>query len=243
MKNLLTGIITLAFFAPLRAEAYTLPDHLLPPQSIFQQPTWRSIYHEAVREVFNLSGRQDFAARVLVDPSFANQYLISIVDRDDRSFVTVVETNAIIWTVIDEPMSKAGLWDINKSNRTTRLSDVYADVLERVEGISTSECEYEIMRAERDKVVELWKQMLFKTKYGEVRFPRVDGTAFLFAYRDFEGGQLLEGWHLGPASETSAGQLSEIAMMMGEVCDGDDQEGWTNTMRKVNDLLDHLNSN
>jgi hypothetical protein len=198
----LFGGLLLAACLPAQAQA---DDHLVPPQSIFSNPT-SADYKALVRRKLTGEGTHRFSvAQMIVLPSFQPEYSLSVEQTSWQVYVlTYRQAQTSIYSATQTKIADNAR-QLAKTGAVPSLSQPWsaADSV----GVSTSRVT--LMPTLGQALIDLFNVALAQTRYPTHRYMRGDGTSFTFlTFQPGVGYRTGETW--SPAPLTDMSRLVEV---------------------------------
>lgn len=246
-------ILIVAWFLLMLAPAQARDDeHLVPESSIFSEYIYSSRgnysldeYYYDVLRVLNVAFEHETFARVIVLPSFSNEYAIALSRKNGKYEVLYAISDLNLWSV-NMVKSSEEYSTLSLSNGWTKdIVEKYREKLPlHVADIDAKVCRKELPPSLGDRLHALWADMLFRTRYRDQRpilpgdhvRPRLglDGTTFHFSFGN--GSAKLAGETWSPKPDSNTGRFVEIAEQLKISCLEDKEEHFDQLERMVEKL-------
>ena len=230
--------ICLSIFCFLNSSSLASDDsHLLPEDSIYSEfyPLSENDdlverYEENVLKVFADVFDQDVFGRVIVYPSFQNEYAVALKHNESKYSLLVLDPTIHIWRFSLVEMYEAGevkiLGDDDGSQLAEELKELKQGLPEAPTDIPVETCEREISADLGEKLFFLWGDMLFRTRYPDKRPLRLerddtiivgaDGTTYHFSFE--YNYKRLAGQIWSPDADSVTGRFVTIARTLADAC-------------------------
>lgn len=257
VKNVIVGLGTLGVFY---ASSIANDDkHLLPEDSLYSAFNYKiersdllEQYDENVLWVFQEAFADDVFGRVIVHPSFQNEYAVAVKRNEDKFSVLVLEPTVHIWRYSLIEMYESGrvriLDDEDGSKLKKDLEELREGLPESLTEVPVESCEYELSANLGEHLFELWGEMLFRTRYPDKRPVTLDGESgsrigfdgvtyhFSFEYdHDRLAGKI---W--SPDSKSETGKFVEITNLLSGACQNKDSSLVDKAQNETEKLLARL---
>ncbi len=162
-RLILTSVLTFAVIAQAEDKAYVLkgPDHLVPVNPY--PGGWHVRYTDLLRSRLKLDS--PFLAKMVVKPSFSGEYAVRLLESKDKNpldtsnqfFLTYSAASKNIWYSMPENNDKKQQQKVSVATTTVEIPEALAV-----------------------RIQQLWKRMLFQTRYFETNAAIADGVTYEF---------------------------------------------------------------
>jgi len=238
-------------------------EHLLPEDSVYTDVSLRVVdpfydfdkdYEENVVQVLFDAFNHTVVARVVVYPSFQPEYVVGLVLNDKKYGLLHLEPSVQLYSFEALEIIKAGgykpLDDPDGSKHAASIRELQDQLPASRDDVVIERCEREISETMGAKLYNLWSEMLFRTRYPDLRpaDPEskaqminlgIDGVRYHFSFD--HPGIVLAGNIWSPRPESNTGQFVSITNLMKEACHAEDNEKiLTEIERRVDDLMTTL---
>jgi hypothetical protein len=255
-------LITLLFVQSATARP-RYDEHLLPEDSVYTDVGLRGVdpyydfykdYEENVVRVLFDAFDDTVVARVVVYPSFQPEYVVGLVLNDKKYELLHLEPSVQLYQFEGLEVMKAcgykPMDDPDGSKHAASIREVEDHLPPSREDVAVERCERNISEAIGAKLYNLWGEMLFRTRYPDLRpvDPNskarminlgIDGTRYHFSFE--YPGIVLAGNIWSPRPESNTGQFVSITSLMKEACHATDNDKiLTEIERRVDDLMTTL---
>jgi len=210
-------------------------EHLIPEDSIFSEKYYQDVeyifddYYKNVLNAFDEAFKHDTFGRVIVFPSFQNEYAISLTRNENAYEVLYLEAEQQIWGFETLKSLKNGEVTIvgdDGSQIQNEIDELENRLPSTPEGIKIIECKLKIPQKTGDRLYLLWAEMLFRTRYPDRRpvtiggddeiIVRADGTTYHFSF-DYELPRLT-GKIWSPQKDSVTGKFVEVTHLLKKSC-------------------------
>ncbi len=239
-------LLTALLFLQGAAERPRYDAHLLPEDSVYTDIGLRTAdpyysldadYEENVVRVLFDAFHEPVVARVVVYPSFEPEYVVGLVLNGGKYGLLHLEPDIQLYQFEALEIMKAGGFKPNKdpdgSKHAASIRELEDDLPPSRDDVAVKRCEREISEKIGAKLYALWGEMLFRTRYPDLRpaDPNstarminigIDGVRYHFSL-DYPG-LFLAGNIWSPSPESNTGQFVAIAELMKEACRAEDSE-------------------
>lgn len=244
-------------------------EHLLPEDSVFTDRDFRLSafggpfsldfahymhYEENVARVLHEAFRYEIVARVVAYPSFEPEFAIALELQDGKYKILFFEPSIQLrhfdeLEIIKLKMKEKPDSDFRKDELETYLNyleDKNIELPSTREEVDVRECDILISKELGDKLYSLWSQMLFRTRYPDLRPAKpdnkpalldlaIDGTSYHFSF-EYPGFTLAGKIH-SPREESNTGKFVTITEIMKSACLEPDNKAILKSMERRVDAL------
>ncbi|WDI32126.1 hypothetical protein PUV54_02835 [Hyphococcus flavus] len=217
-------------------------EHLLPEESIFTDRDFRLSafggpfsldfehymhYEEHVARVLHDAFRFEIVARVLAYPSFKSEFAIALELKDEKYRILLFEPSVQLrhFDELEIMQEKAETEELASYQKY--LDDQNIELPETREQVEISQCEISISNELGAKLYSLWSEMLFRTRYPDLRPASpdaepalldlaIDGTSYHFSF-EYPGFTLAGRIH-SPREDSTTGRFVDITETMKSAC-------------------------
>lgn len=261
-------LIAVLFVQSAAARPY-FDEHLLPEDSVFTDIDFRlSVfdgpfsldfehymrYEENVARVLRDAFRFEVVARVIAYPSFEPEFSIALELKEGKYRILYLAPAVQLLhfeeleIMKEKPNSDFQREELDRYLRY--LDDLKIKLPKTREEVEVSKCDISISNELGVKLYSLWSEMLFRTRYPDLRPAKpdakaapldlaVDGTSYHFSF-EYPGFTLAGKIH-SPRAESNTGKLVAIAELMKEACQAEDnKEILANLEHRVDTLTEQL---
>ena len=208
-----SSLIALALVV-LAARAALSQDHLIPDVGVLVDP---DVYHQKIRHVFGQAFDKDVTLRVVVLPSFKNEYAVGVRIKDEAAEVFLLEPSSSIWDTELVRLSKAGhirTFSLKGGKEIPLDDDEDFKELKR-----KTPADYRTIKANRkarpiprdlaDRLQKLWGDMLLGVKHPAEPINGDDGVTYHFSAWLLGRGDL-SGQVWSPDEDSKTGRLTAL---------------------------------
>lgn len=262
MKKLLALLFLLAPMAVLAAD----DDHLVPEDSVFSRgmppPPYFSFddgtgydshdYYKSVLSVLNAAYERDIVARLIVIPSFQNEYAIALSREDDAWKIIYLRPEIHIWKFKSLEQFKSDAVRARSLDGESRnaeiIEELEAELPETIEDVAVETCALEIDDALGRALYTLWSEMLFRTRHVDRRpvtpegdeTVRIGADGITYHYSFDYGIGALAGKVWSPDEKSITGKFVAIGKMMRDACESQNTGLFAEMRYDVEQLLAEL---
>jgi hypothetical protein len=215
------GMLALALVATA-ASALRAQKHLVPDTNVFTDP---DEYKLKMRHIFAQAFDTGVTVRVLVTPSFSNEYVAGLFETDKAVEVFVLEPSSRIWDTELIKMYESGEMSLFKDRKAIPLEkNVSYKKLKK-----TTPADYRTIKAKRQarplfrevaaEIKSLWKAMLLSVRHPAEPEDGVDGTTYDFSAWIAGWGDL-SGHIWSPEPQSKTGRLTRLADTLADYARG-----------------------
>ena len=237
MRSKLFAIFAAVLFAgPVLAQPQTLPrpeDHLEPSHSVLGGG-FKTSYEFMLRDVLHAAYEPDVQLRMVGQPSFIPEFAVGLrggktIGKGD--FKSVVggapyrifglTPAASVWIYESIASMKRGAASAtDEKSRALTLKSVeklQASVPADIRDVKVARCEMDISDVLGDRITQVWRKMLMRTRYSQQNLNGTDGAFYDFSMFSRGLGDL-SGHVWLPDRNSSTGTLVALANAMYRVC-------------------------
>jgi hypothetical protein len=172
-------------------------DHLEPPISAFTYVPIVTDYRADIVKIFKKAYDPSVRIKAFVLPSFSQEYVIGIRERENKYYAFKLSVKEQYWTIYHEIY-------INKTKDITAKGKV-----------ELSECEATISKRAYEILNQAWHKMILKTQYYNDTHRRgLDGTSYYFI-----SSPMLIGYTWSPEPITQTGYLVNLSELLGQLAE------------------------
>jgi len=165
-------------------KGYSQEDHLLPMEGIFGIFNFQVEYYSEVRKIL-FEGLEEMPSfRIIVLPSFSEEYLITTKEKDGKFSLLLRKPNKNIWYSMQEGKTK-------------------------LKSIEIEDFEIQIDSLSKDIFFNAFDCALTETKYADHHLLGLDGTTYIFQTVKYGRGKRT-GHTWSPPSKSKMGKLVEV---------------------------------
>ncbi len=246
----------LALLLPLTASA--TDEHLVPEDSVFSEGAYEDYdldrYYHSVMSVLKDAYAQETFARVIVLPSFWNEYAIAVSRKGGQYKIIHLTTDTSLYGFDALKDYKDGKVQITDGEGNSILDEEIAELEAKlpasIDDVVVEKCEIEIDEGLGDVLHTLWSEMLFRTRYADQRPVSTDGDDTILIRADginyhfsFDGGiDRLTGQIWSPDEGSVTGKFVDITDAMRKACLSKDNGKLRGLRRSADALLVELSA-
>ncbi|MGD0142089.1 MAG: hypothetical protein ABSC92_02920 [Rhizomicrobium sp.] len=241
MRKILILCVAALFGFPLAAQAET---HLIPEDSIYSpMMDYQPGYMRLEMQVFAPAFTDDVRARVIVEPSFSEEFAVGVREQDGTYKLFYYAAPQHLWDYSVLELMKRGEITSSKDGKSITADEIaklQSSLPVDPSSIKLTQCEIPVQPQLAQSLIGVWRTLLLQTHYDENAQLGVDGDTYHFSMRN--GYQDLSGKVWSPPDATDIGMLIAIVYSVKKACGTTDSRLFNDLQKNIIDLSSHISA-